>query len=52
MGIRWEIIYNKLVRGNIVKFIQKDGKACKTKNISDNKYTKMSDVRLDEKLAE
>ena len=45
-------IYNKLVRDRIPEIIEASGSKCKTEILSDEKYLKMLDVKLDEELAE
>ena len=47
-----EIIYDKLVRDKIPDAIQKSGKQCETEILTDGKYLKMIDIKLDEELAE
>ena len=44
--------YNKLVRDLIPEIIEKSGKKCKTRILSDEEYLKMLDAKLDEELAE
>ena len=44
--------YNKLVRDLIPEIIEKSGKECKTRILSDGEYLKMLDAKLDEELAE
>ena len=46
------IKYNKLVRDRIPEIIEKSGKTCKTEILSDEKYLRMIDAKLDEELAE
>ena len=45
-------IYNKLVRDLIPDIIEKSGRSCKTRILSDEEYLKMLDAKLDEELAE
>ena len=47
-----EVFYNKLVRDKIPQIIEKAGKLCETKILSDEKYVEMLDIKLDEELAE
>lgn len=47
-----EIIYNKLVRDKIPEIIEKDGKACETRILTDEDYIELVDKKLDEELAE
>ena len=44
--------YNKLVRDRIPEIIESSGSTCKTEILSDEKYLKMLDAKLDEELAE
>lgn len=44
--------YNKLVRDQIPEIIEASGKTCSTEILSDDKYLKMIDEKLDEELAE
>lgn len=44
--------YNKLVRDRIPEIIKSTGKSCKTEILSDTRYLKMVDAKLDEELAE
>lgn len=44
--------YNKLVRDRIPEIIEASGKICVTEILSDEKYLKMIDAKLDEELAE
>ena len=44
--------YNKLVRDLIPEIIEKSGKKCKTRILSDEEYLKMLDAKLDEELTE
>lgn len=45
-------IYNKLVRDKIPEIIEASGAECKIEILSDEKYIKMIDAKLDEELAE
>ena len=45
-------IYNKLVRDRIPEIIKASGKDCKTEILSDEKYLRMLDVKLNEELEE
>lgn len=47
-----EITYDKLVRDKIPEIIEKSGKQCEIEVLSDEKYLKMIDKKLDEELAE
>ena len=47
-----EIIYDKLVRDKIPEIIDKSGKQCEIEILSEKKYLKMIDKKLDEELAE
>lgn len=47
-----QIPYNKLVRDLIPEIIQSSGKSCITEVLSDEKYLRMIDAKLDEELAE
>ena len=47
-----EIIYDKLVRDKVPEIIEKSGKQCEIEVLSDEKYLKMIDKKLDEELAE
>ena len=49
MGIKK---YNKLVRDRIPEIIEAGGSTCVTEILSDEKYLKMIDAKLDEELAE
>ena len=44
--------YNKLVRDLIPDVIEKSGKTCRTRILSDDEYLKMLDAKLDEELRE
>ena len=44
--------YNKLVRDLIPDIIEKSGKTCRTRILSDDEYLKMLDAKLDEELRE
>ena len=44
--------YNKLVRDRIPEIIEASGKTCATEVLSDERYLKMLDAKLDEELAE
>lgn len=46
------ITYNKLVRDRIPEIIERSGKACLVKTLSDEDYLRMVDAKLDEELAE
>ena len=46
------ISYNKLVRDRIPEIIEASGKTCTTVTLSDEKYLRMIDAKLDEELAE
>lgn len=46
------ITYNKLVRDRIPEIIERSGKACRVKTLSDEDYLRMVDAKLDEELAE
>ena len=45
-------VYNKLVRDLIPDIIEKSGKSCRTRILSDTEYLEMIDAKLDEELAE
>ena len=44
--------YNKLVRDLIPDIIEKSGKECRTRILSNDEYLKMLDAKLDEELDE
>lgn len=44
--------YHKLVRDRIPEIIERSGKGCKTRILSDADYLAMVDAKLDEELAE
>ena len=44
--------YNKLVRDLIPEIIEKSGKSCQIRTLSDEEYLKMLDAKLDEELCE
>ena len=45
-------IYNKLVRDNIPQIIEKDGKTCKTRVLSDGEFLEKLNAKLQEEVAE
>ena len=45
-------IYNKLVRDNIPQIIEKSGKTCKTRVLSDEEYIAALNAKLGEELGE
>ena len=45
-------IYNKLVRDLIPEIIEKSGKTCRTRVLSEEEYLQMLDAKLDEELSE
>ena len=45
-------IYNKLVRDNIPQIIEKSGKNCKTRVLSDEEYIAALNAKLGEELGE
>ena len=45
-------IYNKLVRDKIPEIIEADGKACKTRILSDDEYIEALETKLNEEVAE
>ena len=45
-------IYNKLVRDLIPEIIEKSGKTCRTRVLSEEEYLQMLDAKLDEELCE
>lgn len=45
-------LYSKLVRDRIPEIIESDGKTCVTETLSDERYLKMLDMKLNEELAE
>ena len=46
------ITYNKLVRDMIPEIIERSGKKCNFRTLSDEEYIEMIDAKLDEELAE
>ena len=46
------IVYNKLVRDRIPEIIERAGKTCRFRTLSDEDYLRMIDAKLDEELAE
>ncbi|MBE5906371.1 MAG: phosphoribosyl-ATP pyrophosphohydrolase [Lachnospiraceae bacterium] len=47
-----EIMYNKLVRDKIPEIIEADGKKCEIEILSDERYLKALDAKLNEELEE
>ena len=45
-------VYNKLVRDKIPEIIEADGKACKTRILSDEEYIASLEAKLNEEVAE
>ena len=45
-------VYNKLVRDKIPEIIEADGKACKTRILSDDEYIAALEAKLNEEVAE
>lgn len=45
-------VYNKLVRDKIPEIIVADGKACKTRILSDDEYIEALETKLNEEVAE
>ena len=45
-------IYNKLIRDNIPQIIERSGKTCKTRVLSDEEYVLYLNAKLNEELAE
>ena len=50
--MRKEIVYNKLVRDKIPEIIERSGKSCEMKILSNEEYLQMLDKKLDEELGE
>lgn len=45
-------VYNKLVRDKIPEIIEKDGKRCKTRILTNEEYVASLEAKLDEEVAE